>query len=95
MSLANLVSIFFSNLLEKIQETAKEKIEQILRRMIKTLAIASIGIMLLLLGIFHFSFGVVKYLTVVFANEAAAYGVIGLFFVLVGIIILLIITPRR
>lgn len=91
----NIASSLFYNLLEKMREAVKGKVDQAIRQVIKSLAIAFAGIIILFLGLFHLSTGAVRYFTVVFGGEVAAYSVVGIFLVLIAIILFLVAMPRR
>ena len=73
----------------------KEKVEESVRRLIKVLAIVLTGITFLMLGLFHLIVGGVKYFTFIFGSEILANCLMGGFLVLVGIIILLVASPRK
>ena len=72
----------------------KEKVDEIVRPLVRILAVTFAGTTILLMGVFHLSVGAVKYLSVVFGSEAVAYSLVGIFMVLAGIILLLTVSKR-
>ena len=71
-----------------------EKVDEIARQLVGIIAITLAGTTILLLGVFHLSVGIVRYLSAILGSEAVAYSLVGIFLVLVGIIVLLTLPKR-
>ena len=62
----NILSSFFHDFLNNIQQAMKEKTEKIVQRFMRMVAIILTEIIFLLLGLFNLSVGIIKYFSVWF-----------------------------
>ena len=92
--MSGLLSSFFQSILNRLRENVQDQLETAAKRLLKIVAIALAGLTFLLLGLVYLTIGLTQYLATVFGSNALAYGIVGLFLVLIGIIILLLANRR-
>jgi len=91
----NLFSSFLNNIFAGINKIIRKKVDEIIRQIIKVVALTIVGTSIVLLGVFHLSTGFIKYFSTIFGNEAIAYGTVGVFLLLLGMILLLVIPKQQ